>query len=298
MEKPTAIDEVERYWSAQPCGADQSAEHDRQRYFAEIERRRYAVESHILDEERFDRFRGKRVLEVGCGVGTDGAQFARSGADYTGINVDSGSAALARERFGLEGLRGNILQMNAESMTFADRSFDHVYSFGVIHHSPNTQAIIHEMFRVLRPGGTITVMVYNKSSINYWFEIMFMRKIFRLALLPRGSPSFLGRLLGLDEGKLRRHREIFLNESMTHERWVSINTDGPDCPLAKVYTAREASEMFSTAGFREITTYARYFQTDHYGYSGRILPLTLVRFLGRVAGWHRYIKAVKPQPSA
>jgi 2-polyprenyl-3-methyl-5-hydroxy-6-metoxy-1,4-benzoquinol methylase len=298
MEHRTTIDKVQSYWSGQPCGADQSAERDRQRYFAEIERRRYAAESHILEEEGFDRFRDKKVLEIGCGLGTDGVRFARNGADYTGINVDSGSAELARERFALEGLRGTILQMNAEYMTFADGLFDHVYSFGVIHHSPNTQAIIREMYRVLRPGGTITVMVYNRSSINYWFEIMFLRKIFRLALLPPGSPEFLGRFLGLDEEKLRRHREIFLSESMTRERWVSINTDGPDCPLAKVYGAREASEMFFAEGFREFTTYVRYFQTDHYGYAGRMIPRAFARFLGRVAGWHRYIKAVKPHTPA
>ena len=298
MENRATIRDVESYWSANPCGADQSGERDRTKYFNEIERRRYDVESHIPVEAGFERFRGKKVLEIGCGVGTDGARFARNGADYTGINIDSGSVDLARERFALERLRGTILHMNAEQTTFADGTFDHVYSFGVIHHSPRTEAIVREMYRVLRPGGKITVMVYNKSSINYWFEIMFLRKVFRLALVPSGSPSFLGRVLGLDADKLRRHREIFLSESMTHERWVSINTDGPDCPLAKVYSARQIREMVSAAGFREIITYSRYFQTDHYGYAGRLMPRAVARSLGRVAGWHRYVKAVKPGTSA
>jgi 2-polyprenyl-3-methyl-5-hydroxy-6-metoxy-1,4-benzoquinol methylase len=294
MKANVSIEQVERYWSANPSGADQSDARDRREYFKDIEIKRYAVESHILEEGRFGGFRGKKVLEIGAGVGTDGAQFARNGAVYTGINIDSGSVDLARERFSVEGLQGTILQMNAERLEFPDAVFDHVYSFGVIHHSPSTEQIVHEMCRVLKPGGTVTVMVYNRSSINYWFEIMFLRKIFRLVLLFPGSPGFLSRVIGLDEEKLRRHREIVLSESMTHERWVSINTDGPDCPLAKVYGAGEARRLFSSAGFEEIETFRRYFQTDHYGYFGRWIPRPIAQTLGRLGGWHRYIRAVKP----
>jgi 2-polyprenyl-3-methyl-5-hydroxy-6-metoxy-1,4-benzoquinol methylase len=295
---PPTIGEVRAYWSANPCGADQSEAGDRKRYFEEIEKRRYAVEYHILQEGEFASFAGKHVLEIGCGVGTDGAQFARAGAAYSGVNIDAGSVALARERFALEGLPGGIHQMNAERLEFPNGSFDHVYSFGVIHHSPNTDQIVREMFRVLRPGGTVTVMVYNKASINYWFEIMFLRKLFRLALVPPGAPTFLGALLGLDREKLRKHREIFLAERLTHERWVSINTDGPDCPLAKVYGAREACAMFASAGFQEISTRLRYFQTDHYGRLAGLFPRGFADWLGRVAGWHRYVRARKPGGAA
>lgn len=298
-QKPhSSISDVREYWSENPCGADQSDASDRRRYFEEIERRRYAQEPHIIPEGAFPSFAGKRVLEIGCGVGTDGAQFARGGALYTGINIDAGSVALARERFELEGLPGTIRQMNAEQLEFPDGTFDHVYSFGVIHHSPNTEGIVREMFRVLKPGGTVTVMVYNKSSVNYWFEIMFLRKVFRLALIPEGAPTILAAMIGLDEEKLRKHRAIFLSERMTHERWVSINTDGPDCPLAKVYNAGTARAMFDAAGFAEISMGLRYFQTDHYGRLAALIPRALADWVGRAAGWHRYIRARKPGPSA
>ena len=298
-QKPRAsISDVREYWSENPCGADQSDASDRRRYFEEIERRRYAQEPHIVPEGAFTTFAGKRVLEIGCGVGTDGAQFARGGALYTGINIDAGSVALARERFELERLPGTIRQMNAERLEFPDGTFDHVYSFGVIHHSPNTERIVQEMFRVLKPGGTVTVMVYNKSSVNYWFEIMFLRKLFRLALIPEGAPKILAAMIGLDEQKLRKHRAIFLSERMTHERWVSINTDGPDCPLAKVYDAGTARAMFDAAGFAEISMGLRYFQTDHYGRLAMLIPRSFAEWLGRAAGWHRYIRARKPGPAA
>src|SRR5919198_1237320 len=105
------------------------------------------------------------------------------------------------------------------------------------------------MFRVLKPGGTISVMVYNKSSINYYVEIMFLRKILRYALLPSFSPRFIARLTGFSEEKLRRHREILFSEKMTPQRWVSINTDGPDCPLSCVYSSKRILDLFSSAGF-------------------------------------------------
>jgi hypothetical protein len=102
-------------------------------------------------------------------------------------------------------------------------------------------------------------------------------------------------MIGLDEEKLRKHREIFLSERMTHARWVSINTDGPDCPLAKVYNAAEARKMFASAGFTGISTGLRYFQTDHYGRLAVAFPRAFADWLGRAAGWHRYIRARKPE---
>ena len=294
MAYTVGLEEVESYWSSNPCNSDLSTAVERRKYFDEIAERRYTLEHHIPECARFTAFAGKKVLEVGCGVGTDGRSFARNGAIYTGINLDQGSTDLARESFEVHGLPGTLLKMNGEAMSFAPETFDHVYSMGVIHHSPHPEEILREVFRVLKPGGTITVMLYNRSSVNYYLEIMFLRKLFRFFLLPSFGPGALARIIGLDREKLEKHREILLREKMTHDRWVSINTDGPDCPLARVYSASEVRDLFTDAGFHVDRTYARFFHREHYGFLGRLMPGWFADRIGRIAGWHRWVDATKP----
>lgn len=292
-QQPGLLD-VAAFWSAHPCNSALSFSADRREYFLEIERQRYHAEPHIPSVARFDDFNGRDVLEIGCGVATDGRRFAACGARYVGINLDDGSTELAREAFSVFGLPGRVEQMNAEQLVFPDESFDHIYSFGVIHHSPEPSAIADHMMRVLRPGGTFTAMLYNRSSVNYLFEIMFLRKFLRQALRPSGAPRFLARLTGLDEAKLRRHREILHAGNMTHDRWVSINTDGPDCPLARVYDTNGALVLFAQAGFVGLRTYVRFFDARHYGRVKCLFPDSLVRLLGNHCGWHRMVEGQKP----
>ena len=151
------------------------------------------------------------------------------------------------------------------------------------------------MMRVLRPGGTFTVMLYNRNSINYRLEIMGLRKLLRHALRPRRAPEIIARLTGLDAAKLERHRQILLEGNMTPERWVSINTDGPDCPLARIYNHREAVELFEQAGFVDLRSTVRFFDARHYGGVGRLIPSRLVEILGNHWGWHRMVEGRKPR---
>ena len=294
MNQEVIIEDVKGFWSAKPCGSDNSINIDRKKYFEEIEDHRYKKIRSIYGIADFENYKGKRVLEVGCGVGTDGRQFGRNGAIYMGINLDEGSTKLAQEGFEVMEVPGEVVQMNAEQMKFPDNHFDHIYSHGVIHHSPNTKGIVEHMFRVLKPGGTVNIMVYNRSSINYHFGIMFLRKIFRLLLYPKGAPKVLSKLLGFKREILEGHRKIMLNEKMTKERWISINTDGPDCPLAKVYNRKEATALLENAGFRDIKNYVRYFNKEHYSFLGKLIPNAVADWLGNQAGWHRWIKATKP----
>lgn len=289
-----SVDQVASFWGSAPCGSDTSSATDRRNYFLEIERERYHHEPHIPEIARFAEYSKKRVLEVGCGVGTDGRQFAAAGADYTGINVDVGSTLLAREGFELFQVPGTVLKMNGEKLEFEDATFDHVYSFGVIHHSPDTQQMVREMYRVLKPGGTVQVMVYYRDSINYRFEIMFLRKIMRHMLRPRWAPALVSRAIGLNRKKLERHREIMMQGATTPERWLSINTDGPDCPLAKVYSKNEAKALFDQAGFTGLKIRVRFFDARHYGKLGRLFPSAFTRFLGKHWGWHLIVDARKP----
>src|SRR5213083_3412773 len=149
---------VRAFWQAHPCGTKFSdAEIGTREFFARIEAHRYAKEWHIPEAADFAGARGLRVLENGCGLGTDGAQFAKAGADYTGIDLTEAAVDLARKRFELFDLAGKFRTADAENLDFADESFDLVYSHGVLHHTPDIARAVSEIHRVLKPGGRAIV---------------------------------------------------------------------------------------------------------------------------------------------
>ena len=286
------INSVRAFWDEKPCQADLSQAEDRRRYFEEISQRRYGRrEWHIPIVAKFGSFRGKDVLEIGCGIATDGLEFARHGANYIGTDLTPHGIELARERFQLFGVPGRFAVANAEErIPLPDASVDHVYSFGVIHHAPAPERIIREMHRVLRPGGTFTVMLYNRNSINYYVEIMFLRKIFRWCLLPSFMPRTIAAVTGFDRWKLEGHRR-HLKRTLTHEQWVSMNTDGPFNPLARVYNRREAAELFRP--FSNVRQEVWEFNVDHWPFLRAVMPESLARSIGRRWGWHRMIYGQK-----
>ena len=120
----------------------------------------------------FDQLRGKRVLEIGCGMGLHSELMNRAGGDVTSIDLSETSIAATSRRFDLKGLTGDIRQMDAEKLDFADGSFDFVWSWGVIHHSSHTGRVVKEIHRVLRPGGECRVMVYNLGGMPAYLTIL------------------------------------------------------------------------------------------------------------------------------
>lgn len=290
----TNVDEVREFWNANPCQAKLSNAEDRRRYFQEISDKRYGRrEWHVPIIAKFDSFAGKDVLEIGCSIATDGLEFTKRGAKYVGVDLTPHAIELAKERFALFGVPGQFEVANAEEgLPFPDSTFDHVYSFGVIHHSPLPQRIVREICRVLRKNGTFTVMLYNRTSINYYVEIMFLRKLFRWALLPEFMPGLISKFTGFDRWKLEGHRKILKEKkNMTKEEWISMNTDGPFCPLARVYNQREASELFRD--FRNVRQEVWEFNVEHWSFVGRAIPQPAAKWIGRRWGWHRIIYGAK-----
>src|SRR4051794_13958420 len=159
------IADVRNYWDSRPCNIRHSQKPIGSReYFDEVEARKYFVESHIPTFADFERWRGKRVLEIGCGIGTDSINFARHGADLTIVELSQNSLDLTRQRFEVFQLDARFIQGNAEDLDTlipAGETFDLIYSFGVIHHSPNPRRIVEAAGRRMRPVSELRLMVYN-----------------------------------------------------------------------------------------------------------------------------------------
>ena len=166
------IETVAEYWNRRPCNIRHSmAPIGTREYFDGVEERKYFVEPHIPDFAEFARWRDKRVLEVGCGIGTDAVNFARNGAKYTGVELSEVSLKLAQQRFGVFGLEGSWVRCNAEELSaqVPNRSFDLVYSFGVIHHTPNPAQVLKEVRKVIADDGEFRLMLYARHS---WKDAM------------------------------------------------------------------------------------------------------------------------------
>lgn len=268
------ISAVREFWNARPCNIRHSAKPvgDRE-YFDEVEARKYFVEPHIPRFAEFSRWAGKRVLEVGCGIGTDTINFARAGAQVTAVDLSERSLEIARRRAAVYGLTNiSFVHANVEELSEALRGeqYDLVYSFGVIHHTPHPEAALRELVALLRPGGTLKIMVYHRRS---W-------KVFAIvATYGRGVFWRLERVVA-------RHSEA---------------QEG--CPVTYTYTRAQARRLIEGAGGQprdlfvdhifawRIPDYVNY-QYQKVWYF-RMLPAPMFRWLERRFGWHLCVTAVK-----
>ena len=156
---------VHDFWQESSCGEDlYLTGTNREGYLAQA-RERYRLEPYIEEFAAFDSAKDRDVLEIGVGLGADHQRFAEAGARLTGVDLTERAVEHVRRRLALFGLHSNLRTDDAERLSFRDGEFDVVYSWGVIHHSPNTPHAVSEIHRVLRPGGVARVMVYHKWSL-------------------------------------------------------------------------------------------------------------------------------------
>ncbi len=217
-----------QHWAKDPCGAVYAREHEfgTREFFDAVEKYRYTEYAPWMPSVMgFDQVAGARLLEVGCGMGTDLLQFARGGAHVTGVDLVPRSLEITRHRFQIYGERGDFLVADAERLPFADDSFDVVYSNGVLHHTPGTDCAVGEIHRVLRRGGTAKVMLYHRDSLAYWGGLM------------------LGR--GVLKGEFLRGRSVA--ELLSRQAEYS---EGDGQPLVKVFSRRQARALFKP--FQEV----------------------------------------------
>lgn len=212
---------VRNYWEREPCGTGESIAGDLKpgsmEWFERIEEQRYSVEPFIHQVAQFTRHRGKKVLEVGVGAGTDHLQWARAGCQCFGVDLTEAGIETTRKRLSCYGLESQLQRVDAERLPYSDATFDIVYSWGVIHHSERPEQIAAEIHRVLKPGGTFIGMVYGRHSL------LVLKLWVRQALL-KGRPW-------------RSPADIV---------WHNVESPG-----TKAYTAREVHGLL--AGFSSVT---------------------------------------------
>ncbi len=264
------------FWDRRPCNLRHSdAPVGSRRYFDEVEARKYTIEPHIPGFADFPAWQGKRVLEIGCGMGGETVNFARAGARVTAVDVSPTSLALARRRAEVYWLKISFVEGDAEHL--ADRPlrllhgvnpFDLVWSFGVIHHSPRPDRVLAEARRVIAPDGLLRVMVYHRAST-------------KVAALVARHP--LRALRGVD-------------------RAVAAQSEAQSgCPVTFTYTRRQARQLVEAAMF-EVTTmrvahifpwaigpYRKHQLVRRWYW--RPVPPSVFRWLERRVGWHLLIEA-------
>lgn len=268
-----SIAEVRDYWDRRPCNIRHSpAPVGTMEYFAQVEARKYFVEPHIPSFAEFDRWKGKRVLEIGCGIGTDTMSFARAGASVTAVDLSTESLALARTRAEVLGLddRVNFVQANAEELpeSLPLEPYDLVYSFGVLHHTPNPDAAFAHLSKYLPVGGALKVMLYHEWS---W-------KVLSTVLI---------------EGKGR-----FWDADRIVARYSEAQTG---CPVTYTYSRREGRQLLERHGFRvtdllvdhifpyRVADYVQYRYTPRTWV--RLTPHPLFRRMEQAFGWHLCLTA-------
>ena len=256
-------------WSGDPCGAMYDREHElgTREFFDEVERYRYQEYAPWMPRVmEFEKFRGARLLEVGCGMGTDLLQFARGGARCTGIDLTPRSVEITRHRFKLYGADGNFMISDGENLPFRSESFDVVYSNGVLHHTPDTAGSIREVHRVLRPEGVARIMLYHRNSLNYWVEIVLRRGVLGMEFLRgRSAEDIMSRVIEFSDHDAR--------------------------PLVKVYSRKQVRELFGM--FTEVRVDVEQLMRAELRFLSPLVSDSMFHRLCKRIGWNVIITAKK-----
>ncbi len=221
---------------------------------------RYSLQDYMHATFEFEKFAGKKILDIGCGGGIDSAEFARNGADVVSVDFSLTAVQTTRKLLEEANLPAKVLNADATALMFEDNTFDCVYSFGVLHHIPRIEKALSEIKRILKPGGRIMVMLYHRDSLLYGFSIVYLRGILEKQL-----------------------------EQLTYDELLAKYSERKeDNPYTRVFTKAEGIDLFSNY-FRNCTAEVRY----------NVIDLPQQRKVKVEVpdeyelGWHLIIKGVK-----
>ncbi len=215
---------IRRYWNERIHDLEMTSHPVGSReFFADLDEYRFDKLRYLPELVDFNGFRGQRLLEIGCGIGTDLARFARGGAEVTGLDLSQTAIDLAGKNFAHLGLTGDLRVADGERLPFPDASFDVVYGHGVLQYAAAPERIIAEAHRVLRPGGQGIFMVYNRIS---WLNLL--SKVMKVALEHEDAPVLMKYSIGefrallAPFGDVRLVPERFPVKSRLHHGWKGL----------------------------------------------------------------------------
>ena len=268
---------VRDHWQRETCGTRYGEASARKAWFDEVEAARYELEPYIRAFADFPSARGLDVLEIGVGGGVDFSNWCQHARHATGVDLTESAIELTTERLEVAGIppdRYTLRTADAENLPFDDRSFDIVYSWGVLHHTPDTPAAFAQTLRVLRPGGRLRAMIYH-------------------------VPSWTGLLLLVRYGWLRGNFRMTQKQALFHHL---------ESPGTKAYSLKEAKVMLEQVGFENVSVWTELAVSDLLTlklsdkYRARIFsiiralyPRWLVRLFGRRWGMNLLMTARKPE---
>jgi SAM-dependent methyltransferase len=285
---------IREWWAANPMtyagehgtttyvtsdGVRRTVEIGSREFFELADRRFYAWNKPLhTSEGRFAKifdyghYRGERVLEVGCGMGCMAMNWAQHGAHVTTIDLNPVAVQQTRQRFNLYRLPGVISHADGENLPFADNSFDYVYSWGVLHHSPNTVQSIAELHRVLKPGGRVGVMLYHRNSLLYRYQVEYVEGYLHL------ENQFLSPLQ-----LASRYGDGARNEGNPHT-WPVLQSEVREqlfCPFSNVQIDVLGTDVMNLLDLMFPLM------------GSKLLPLPFLKAIARRWGWSLWITGMK-----
>ena len=268
------IEDVQSFWNSRPCNIRHSPKPVGTReYFDEVEARKYFVEPHIVTFADFKRWDHKRVLEIGCGIGTATISFARAGADVTAIDLSPESVELTRKRAAVFGLADRVHVSVGDAERLNDfvpvEGYDLIWSFGVLHHTPHPERALDGLRAYAKPGTTLKIMMYYSFSWKVlWAVVRYGR------------------------GRFWDWRRIIARNSEAQT----------GCPVTYTYTKKELARLLERRGFHvtdifvdhvfpyRIADYVQYRYRKEWYFA--LMPRPLFRWFERTFGWHLCVTAV------
>lgn len=271
--------EIQRQWDRDPCAAEsvRNVPRDTLEYYRAIRKHRYEVYAPWMPKAMaFSEWRGKRILEIGVGLGSDHYMLAKGGNRMTALDLSRVHLKLTKQHLELEGLDTDAVYGDAEDMPFEDDSYDMVYSFGVLHHTPDTAAAFREVYRVLRPGGVAVIGVYHKYSFYLLLNTLLVKGVLLCRLFRKGWRGLLSE--------------------------IEYRSDSASAvPLVKVFSRWQVKQYFRSYADCRISVHhvelshfipGNFFSLLRRPASSPLVRRFLERFLGW-GGWYLVVRAVK-----
>ncbi len=261
-------------WGTSPAGSTFGQGHEKgtKEFFESVLQKRFSYECNWFNEVvNFKRFQGKKVLEIGYGAGYDAYMFCKHGANYTGIDITPENQIIATKHLSYYGYQPKLLCMDVEKMSF-NEEFDYVFSFGVLHHTPNIKRALENIHKALKIGGKAQIIVYHKYSIFYLLNVIFTEWITKGGLLKR---------------------------TLAEQRSLIEYTESSERPLVNVYSKKQIGQLLIDTGFKIEQYHIRklvHEDIKSIRFIGRIsnfIPKNFLNFIGKKLGWYISVHAIK-----